>query len=255
MYIRIKNQLKIKYMPYRRLPNTDSSRLRAMKKALEMSKDIPPFRLAFTMKTLVRLQGIISVFENAISHQRQNLLNQVEKAKSNQEAARKARLYITHFLRVMNMAITRGELPPETRSFFGIAPDDSGIPSLTTENEMVAWGKRIIDGEEYRIRRVNTPIANPTIAVVKIRYEKFLETRNHYKTISRRTAECVNRTSELRRDADELITSLWNEIEASFSSLSEEEKRASSEKYGLVYVFRKNETAQTDLSPTLFEVE
>jgi len=242
-------------MPYRRLPNTDSARLRAMKKALDLSKDIPPFRLAFTMKTLVRLQGIFPVFENAISHQRQNLINQAEKAKSNQEAARKARLYITHFLRVMNMAITRGELPAETRSFFGIAPEDTGIPSLTTENELVAWGKRIIDGEEYRIRRVNTPIANPTIAVVKIRYEKFLETRNHYKTISRRTSECVNQTSELRRDADELITALWNEIEASFSALSEEEKRASSEKYGLVYVFRKNETAHTDLSPTLFEVE
>lgn len=242
-------------MPYRRLPNTDSARLRAMKRALEMSKDIPPFRLAFTMKTLVRLQGFLPVFENAISHQRQNLLNQSEKAKTNQEAARKARLYITHFLKVMNMAITRGELHPETRSFFGIAPEDASLPTLATENELAAWGKRIIDGEEYRIRRGNTPIANPTIAVVKVRYEKFTETRNHYKTINRRATDSVNRTSELRREADELISSLWNEIETSFSSLPEEEKRASTEKYGLVYVFRKNETTQPDLSPTLFEVE
>jgi len=242
-------------MPYRRLPNTDSARLRAMKKALEMSKNIPPFRLAFSMKTLVRLQGMLPVFENAISHQRQTLVNQAEKVRTNQEAARKARIYITHFLRVMNMAITRGELPPETRSFYGIAPEDASLPSLATENELVAWGKRIIDGEEYRIRRANMPVTNPSIAVVKPRYEKFLETRNHYKTINRRAVECVNRTSELRREADELITSLWNEIEVSFSSLNEEEKRASTEKYGLVYVFRKGETAQTDLSPTLFEVE
>jgi hypothetical protein len=99
------------------------------------------------------------------------------------------------------------------------------------------------------------PVTNPSIAVVKARYEKFLETRNHYKTINKRAAECVNRTSELRREADELITFLWNEIEASFSSLTEEEKRASAEKYGLVYVFRKGETTQTNLSPTLFEVE
>ncbi len=242
-------------MPYRRLPNTDSARLRAMKKALDMSKDIPPFRLAFTMKTLVKLQGLLPVFENAISHQRQNLINQAEKAKTNQEAARKARLYITHFLKVMNMAITRGELPPETRSFYGIAPEDASFPTLATENELVAWGKRIIDGEEYRIRKGNTPVANPSIAVVKVRYEKFTETRNHYKIISRRAADCVNRTSELRLEADELITSLWNEIESSFSSLTEEEKRASTEKYGMVYVFRKNETSQPDMSPTLFEVE
>jgi len=242
-------------MPYRRLQNTDSARLRAMKRALEMSKNIPPFRLAFSMKTLVKLQGILPVFENAISHQRQTLVNQAEKVKTNQETARKARIYITHFLRVMNMAVTRGELPPETRSFYGIPTGDAALPSLATENELVAWGKRIIDGEEYRIRKANMPVTNPSIAVVKARYEKFLETRNHYKTINRRAVECVNRTTELRREADELITLLWNEIETSFSSLPEEEKRASCEKYGLVYVFRKGETSQTDLSPTLFEVE
>jgi len=226
-----------------------------MKRAIDISKDIPPFRLAFSMKTLVRLQGFMPVFENAISHQRQTLVNQADKARSNQESARKARLYLTHFLRVMNMAVTRGELSPETRSFYGIATDDAGIPSLTTDNELVAWGKRIIEGEEYRIRRGNSPVTNPTIAVVKVRYEKFLETRNNYKTISRRAAECVNRTSELRQEADDIITTLWNEIETSFSGLTEAEKRASAENYGLVYVFRKNETTRTDLSPTLFEVE
>ncbi len=242
-------------MPYRRLPNTDSARLRAFKKAIEMSKEIPPFRLAFSMKTLVKIQAFLPLFENAISHQRQTMVNQSEKAKVNQETTRKARLYLTHFLKVMNMAIMRGELPAETRSFYGIASDDSTLPSLTTENELVAWGKRIIDGEEYRIRKGNSPVSNPTIAVVKVRYEKFLETRNHYKTIYRRNTECVNRTSEMRQEADELIALLWNEIEASFSSLPEEEKRDSCEKYGLAYVFRKNEIPRQDLSPTLFGAE
>jgi hypothetical protein len=171
-------------MPYRRLPNTDSARLRAFKKAIEMSKEIPPFRLAFSMKTLVKIQAFLPMFENAISHQRQTLVIQTEKAKTNQNTARKARIYLTHFLKVMNMAITRGELPPETRSFYGIATTDSTIPSLTTENELVAWGKRIIDGEEYRIRKGNTPVTNPTIAVVKVRYEKFLETQITIKPVT-----------------------------------------------------------------------
>ena len=242
-------------MPYRRLPNTDTARLRAMKKAFEMSKDTPPFRLAFSMKTLVKLQAFLPLFENAISHQRQTLVNQSEKSRSNQETARKARIYLVHFLKVMNMAVSRGELPPETRTFYGIAADDATLPSLATDNELVAWGKRIIDGEEYRIRKGNSPVTNPTIAVVKVRYEKFLESRTHYKTINRRATDCVTRTADLRSEADDLITVLWNEIEASFASLSEEEKRAKAEKYGLVYVFRKNELTRKDLSPTLFEVK
>jgi len=59
----------------------------------------------------------------------------------------------------------------------------------------------------------------------------------------------------MRQEADDLITRLWNEIEASFSSLTEEEKRTSAEKYGLVYVFRKHEMTRKDLSPTLFSAD
>lgn len=242
-------------MPYRRLPNTDSARLRAMKKALEIGKDTPPFRLAYSMKTLVQLQRFLPLFENAITHQRQTLNNQADKSKTNQEAARKARMYLTHFLKVMNMAIFRGELPAETRTFYGISPEDSSIPSFATDNELVTWGKRIIDGEEYRIRKGKAPVTNPTVAVVKVRYEKYLETRNHYKTIGKRATDCVNYTSELRKEADDLITALWNEVESAYAELPEEEKRGKSEKYGLVYVFRKNESVRTDLSPTLFEAE
>lgn len=240
-------------MPYRRLPNTDSARLRAMKKALEIGKDTPPFNLAYSMKLLVRLQGFLPVFENSISHQRQTTNNQLDKSKVNQEVTRKVRLFLNHFLKVVNMAIARGELPSETRSFYGIATDDSAIPTLSTDNELVAWGKRIIDGEEYRIRKGQTPVTNPSIAVVKARYEKFLEARNMHMTLGRRVADCVSRTAEMRVEADELITGLWNEVEAKFAHLPENERRILTERYGLVYVFRKNELTQ-NTSPTLFEV-
>lgn len=223
-----------------------------MRKALEKGKDTPPFKMAFSMKNLVRLQGFLPAFENILSHQRQTLNNQLDKSKANQEVARKARMYLTHFLKVMNMAIVRGELPAETRTFYGISPEDTSLPSLATDNELVTWGKRIIDGEEYRIRKGNSPITNPTIAVVKVRYEKFVEAHNSHKTISKRVNDCVTRTVEMRREADEIIAGIWNEVEAAFANLPEEERRTEAEKYGLVYVFRKNEISKT-FSPSLFE--
>lgn len=239
------NPLITRVMPYRRLPNTDSARVRAMKRALEIGKETPPFRLAFTQKTLVKIQGFLPQFENVISIQRQTANNQSNKGREYQEVARKARLYITHFIKVMNMAVLRGELPPETRSFYGLATDDSTIPSLTTENELIGWGKRIIDGEEYRIRKGNTAISNPSIAVVKVRYVQFMDAWNFHKTINKRATECARKTAEMRKEADENITCLWNEIEAKFTGLPDDEKRREAEKYGVVYVFRKNELAQT----------
>jgi hypothetical protein len=231
-------------MPYRRLPNTDSARLRAMKKALEIGKETPPFKLAFSMKMLVKIQAFLPQFENCISMQRQTTTNQSDKGREYQEVARKARLYLTHFIKVMNMAISRGELPPETRAFYGIATDDSTVPSLATENELIGWGKRIIDGEEYRIRKGNSAITNPSIAVVKVRHIQFMDAWNFHKTINKRVMECTRRTADLRKEADELIASCWNEVEAKFANLSDEEKRIEAEKYGVVYVFRKNESQQ-----------
>ena len=35
-------------MPYRRLPNTDNARIKAMKRAHELGTDLPPFKLAFS---------------------------------------------------------------------------------------------------------------------------------------------------------------------------------------------------------------
>ena len=57
-----------------------------MKKALDMSRDIPPFRLAFSMKTLVKMQGFLPVFENAISHQRQTLLGNQARRKGQDQS-------------------------------------------------------------------------------------------------------------------------------------------------------------------------
>jgi len=231
-------------MPYRRLPNTDSARIRAMRSALERGKELPPFKMAFSQKNLVKLQGFLPQFEHTIGLQRQTLNSQSDKSKDFQEISRKARLYVSHFLRVVNMAIMRGELPPETRTYYGLAVEEQTVPSFTSDNELITWGKRIIDGEDFRKKKGLTPISNPSIAVVKVWYEQFLDSYRFHKTLNKRSTEYASRTAELRREADEMIVSIWNEVENSMGGLPEERRRADAEKYGLVYVFRKNEISK-----------
>ena len=228
-------------MPYRRLPNTDSARIRAMKKALERGKEIPPFKMAFSQKSLVKLQGFLPQFEHSIGLQRQTLNSQSSKSGEYQEVSRKARLYVSHFLRVMNMAVFRGELPPVTRTYYGIPVEDSTVPALTTDNELVTWGRRVIDGEDFRKKKGLTPVTNPTIAVVQVWYEQFLDAHRFQKTLNKRSTEYAGKTADLRKEADELILNIWNEVERSFSEMPDEKRRSEAEKYGLVYVFRKNE--------------
>ena len=233
-------------MPYRRLPNTDAARIRAMKTALEKGKELPPNKIAYSAKTIVRLQKFLPLFEHNIQLQKQSIAQQNKKSRDYSEAARKARIYLTHFIRVMNMAIYRGDLPVETRAYYGLPTNESTVPALNTENELISWGRRIIEGEEFRIRKGGSPITNPTIAVVKVRFENFFEAHEYHKTLAKRTMDFAERTGDMRKEADSIILDIWNEVEAAFSSFPEDVRKKESEDYGLVYFYRKNEIEKTD---------
>jgi hypothetical protein len=140
-------------MPYRRLPNTDAARIRAIKRALEKGKEVPPSHLAYPARIIVVLQKFITLFENHIQIYRLATASQNARSKEFQEAFRKAKIYLTHFVRVMNMAIYRGDIPASIRSFYGLSPNELTIPSVRTEKELITWGNKIIEGEEMILHK------------------------------------------------------------------------------------------------------
>jgi len=241
-------------MPYRRLPNTDTARIRAMKIALQKGQDLPPHKLAFSSKTVVRLLKFLPHFENNIQYYRHSVIVQTTKSKDYNELLRKARMYLTHFIRVMNMAIYRGDLPAETRTFYGMAANESTVPSLNSENELVSWGKRIIEGEEFRIRKGGNPITNPTVAVVKVRYENFLQALYYHNTQAKKTFDFMEKNSALRKEADDIILQIWNEVEKSHADLPEETRKIRNEEYGLIYFYRKNELLKSNSQEARYSV-
>lgn len=228
-------------MPYRRLPNTNSSRLKALHIALEKGKDLPPFKLAFSQASLQRIQAFLPGFEQALILKKQDYINQVEHNKVYQKTIRKVRLYISHFIQVMNMAIARGEISPTIRTFYGLKETDKNLPPLQTEAEIIFCGQNLIHGEAERTMKGFSPITNPTIAVVKVRYEQFLDAYNFQKTLQKKNALNQQKLSAFREKANQIILQTWNEVEEYFNDLPENMKREKSKDYGLAYVFRKNE--------------
>ncbi len=228
-------------MPYRRLPNTDSARLRAMQKALHKSEGLPPFKLPFSVSTYQELKNFYPEFKQALDYQKDSFERQVAKNKQLQDSMKKAKLYISHFIQVLNFAIIRGELKPETRSLFGMDEDEKKLPQLNTDKEIIEWGQKIIDAEQKRLAIGQAPITNPTIARVKVHFEEFLRIHLNQKNLLETQNKGSFKIIQHREKADILITKLWNEIEESYADLSADEKRESAEKYGLIYVFRKHE--------------
>lgn len=228
-------------MPYRRLPNTDAARLRALQTVCEKGKELPPFKLAFTQSTFQKIQSFLPLFEKSVSESKQAWDNYIKKNRNYTPLMKKAKMYISHFIQVMNLSIIRGEIPQNVRSIYGFEEDERKLPQLVNETEILEWGARIIKAEMERTLKGGNPVTNPSIALVKVRYENFKDACESQKVLKKNADRLSSEVAILRKTADELILKVWNEIEESYKDLTDNEKRQRASNYGIVYVYRPNE--------------
>lgn len=228
-------------MPYRRLPNTDQARLRALKTAQSKGAQLPPMELAFSQKLLFDIKAFVPQYEQAIQQYQFSRDRQSKFGKSLSEHFKLSRMYLSHFLQVVNMAITRGELKPDVRSFYGLDLDTKAIPDINTEQQLLEWGKKVIQGEDKRMSQGGSRVFNPTIAMVKMRFEKFQENYDFHKDLLKTSQKMHEKVTQERETADQLIVKIWNEVEATFINLDSEQKRKKASDYGVVYIYRPSE--------------
>jgi hypothetical protein len=237
-------------MPYRRLPNTDVARLRALRIAFEKGKELPPFQLAFSQATLQKIQTNLHIFEAAVQESRQAYNMQISKSQEYVKLLKKVKLYMSHFVQVTNMAIIRGDLSTTDCEYFGFKHGQK-VPSFNSEKEVIAWGEKLIQGETLRIKNRLTPVVNPSIAVVKVWYEKFVDANMFQKNLQKNLQRSQKNLIGLRKLVDGIISQIWNEVELHYQDQPDELKRNNSKIYGIVYFFRKNELTAKNLSGTL----
>jgi hypothetical protein len=228
-------------MPYRRLPNTDQARLRALKTALDKKQSSSPNEQNYSNEIFHKIRTFLPKFELAIESQKEAFKKQAKSSSKHKNAFKKAKLYISHFIQVMNFAVLRNEFKPAIRNFYALDENDNKVPTLNTETEIVEWGNKMIKGEEERTLKGGNPILNPKIALVKVNYEIFIDSLHFQKTLQAISNRASNNVAKLRDEADAIILSIWNEVEENFNKYSASEKRKKCNEFGVVYVFRKNE--------------
>jgi len=228
-------------MPYRRLPNTDEARIRSLKSALDRGLEENPSNLTVSYISLEKARTFLETFAQAQLTYKQNLKNQANENQSFQKLLKMAQLYVSHFIQVLNLCVIRGEVKKENKSFYGLEPDNFTVPEMTSGTSVEKWGKRVIEGEQERIRSGGSPIYTPTIAKVKVHYDIFLETYNIQRRLKSITAESLRKLSELRKEGDEIILGIWNQIEAKYAELPLEKRMEQCKKFGVIYYLRRNE--------------
>lgn len=239
-------------MPYRRLPNTDAARVRALQTAINKGSSLPMNESAIPYDLLLKAKFYLPSLQSGIKQCRSSYSQSVEKGANFMQLHKKAKMYISHFIQVLNMAIARDEMKPSVREFYGL--EGKKLPDLETTESIIEWGKKIIDGETKRTATGGSCMTNPRISMVKIEYDKFVaasRTNIFRLTNDQRTAEYIE---SLRKKGDAIIVEIWNEVELHFQNLDPESRRAACAEYGISYVFRKSELEQETMEQEEMEL-
>lgn len=226
-------------MPYRRLPNTDNARIRALRTAIDKHNSL--FGQGVISLDVRHLELLLRNFEMAQQRYKESLTTQALSNQKFQKLIKNARIYVSHFIQVLNFSVIRNEIKKEQKQLYNLDPDNFTVPDLASNDSLLYWGDNIIKGEQVRLSQGGTPIYNPTIARVNVAFSQFKDAYFAQKTFQNSTTRQLDVLSDQRNDIDEVLCTLWNQIEAAFASLSGQERIERCKEYGIVYYLRKEE--------------
>lgn len=228
-------------MPYRRLPNTDTARIKALKIAIEKAEKTDFHELQISTKVLCAAKRALVHFEGLCMRYHQLQEIQVKANKSFLGKSKNARMYISHFVQVLYMSILRDEIKEKHLEFYGLENANMIVPDLSSNEELMEWGQKIIDGESKRVSQGGVPIYNPSIAKVRVMHSLFKEGYQTQKLHQKGTQRVIDEVAKYREIVDKVIFDIWEEVEKSNNSFPNEKRFERNREYGVVYYYRKGE--------------
>ncbi|NOY38002.1 MAG: hypothetical protein GXO83_10575 [Chlorobi bacterium] len=227
-------------MPYRRLPNTDAARIKALQTAIDLGEKFSPRQLAFSATLLYKIKSFLPVFQNNLQSYQHKKDRLSEETKTLHHFFKRAKMYLTHFIQVASFSVQRRELPEDTKDYYNL-PTFESLPHIQSYDDLIVWSDKVLNGEMARTQKGLPPVINPTAGVVRVHYDHFLDQYQRWKILQQSRDREQKKVQENRIKANQLVTELWDEVEQSFSDLPGNHKRARAEEYGIRYVYRSNE--------------
>lgn len=236
-------------MPYRRLPTTDQARLQALRAAVQRASEADFADQFISYRTLTEAQRFLLVFENQVQQYHTNFETKVSANKQFRHVVSNARMYISHFIQVLNLAVIRGEIKKEQKELYHLDTETHFLPDLSSEEDLLVWGQNIIEGEAERVRLGGMPMYFPSINKVKVYYDIFKEQMVSQEMHRKNTERVTGGMAELRQQADSIILDIWNQVEDKYREQLPYQRLRNCQAYGLIYYYRTGEkklTPETD---------
>lgn len=224
-------------MPTRRLPQTAKERVNALRTGKERKDSIPaPTIIPYSAGTISRLDTLYPVFKAKIDAIDAALIVQGTATALVKNTRKKAELFIIHFYEALQNAIARETFTPEIRPGYGLDINDSNLPTIKTEADVIFWGEKAATGEAARIAGGGSPVTFPAIAEVNTAVTNF-KNANLQQANAKQAYEAAQIALEQEtEEADKLILKMWNETETAFDDGNKPQMRRNAREWGVVYI-------------------
>ena len=237
-------------MPYRRLPNTDDARLKALQTAKAKAESTPEDQWAISKATYGKLVDIETHFSKEMQERGEALAGQAPATEEEDTTMDRAEKLMSHFWQVFNLAINRKKNEEGDRAWYQAPVGSKDIPWTQSEAEIVLWGNRLIEGEAARIAAGGAPMTNPDIAEVKTAYDAFIVEHNAQSAAKDKYDSEQEDVKDMLPEVDDFIRNdLWAEIEYYFRREEPPSLRRKAREWGLVYVSRPGEEPEEGILP------
>lgn len=155
----------------------------------------------------------------------------------------KLEVFISHFLQVLKLTIKRSIIDEEgdwlesDLAFYNLDTTGGNLPDLRAQEAIREWAQILIDGETRRLASRPTAVAmsNPAIGDVQSRYSNVVLINNSTSNALLALTDERGNLDRLNPPADAIILRAWNFLDAHYSNLEDSMKRTALRQWGVVF--------------------
>jgi uncharacterized protein YajQ (UPF0234 family) len=227
-------------MYLKRIPETDDGKIRALQAAVDREEINGDQGIILSPEEVGELSLFITSYEGARFVLKQAVKDSTKSQTEYGELFRNAQMYVSHFIQVLQLTVIRNEIKSEALSDYGFeSGKELELPDLSTEDAIIYWGQKIIQGESKRMSRGGYPLYNPAIAKVRVHYELFLDIVHSARIYKQNVIRQQAVLYEMQKKAESMIRDTWSRVEEKYGSLPLQELSEVYQSYKISYHYQK----------------
>lgn len=231
-------------MPFRRLPDSDATRIAAFEALLRQAALVPAAERPYPVALHAQLETFAPQFRTEAQEAGTALSEQSAATSQATLDFLALQTVVSHYFQVLNLAIARGVIPRDARAHYQLDVSSAALPDLITQADVTLWAGRIATGETARLAAdpAAVPMALPSAAEVAAAATAYATSAGEQSTAKGTYDLEQEQVAALRPDADKLIRDLWDHIEFAYREDPGPSKRRKARLWGITYVTRPGET-------------